>query len=254
MISFIKFIEIDICICFQLSQMDCSSESSKKLIQIPDELCNRGRVDVVEMSMDSSGYKYIFVYEDQQSKFIVLKALRSDSAKEVAMRLLDILAIVGVPRVLQSGNGRKFAKQVVQELCAMCNDFLILYENAPKCEVSCKDFKSSLESWMKNNPNKTWREGLNFVQILHNTTYRCENGKVPCDLLFGRNMRDSFPDVGTEADSKDLWIEGEWVECPSNITDETTIVTTEDTNTAEEIEIQILVRRKNNKYHITFVT
>lgn len=203
------------------------------------------------MSADPSGYKYIFIYEDQQSKFIALKALRSDTAKEVATRLLDVLAILGAPRVLQSGNGPKFAKQVVYELRTLWNDFLILHEDAPKCEVSCKDFKSLLESWVRKNPTRTWREGLNFVQILHNTTYRCKNGKVPCDVLFGRNVRDSFPDIGTETSTKE-----EWVECSSSRKDEDTIATTKDTqNTSDDVNVRITVRRENNKYHITvFVT
>ncbi|XP_032687471.1 zinc finger protein 726-like [Odontomachus brunneus] len=225
-----------------LSLTDCPSESPKKLTEVPDRLFNRGRVDVIEMSMDPSGYKYIFIYEDQQSKFTTLKALRSDTAKEVATKLLDVLAILGAPQVLQSGNGSKFAKQVVYELRTLWNDFLILYEDAPKCEVSCKNFKSSLESWMKKNPTRTWREGLNFVQILHNTTYRCKNGKVPCDVLFGRNMRDRFPEVGTETGTKE-----EWVECSSSRKNEDTIATTRDTqNTSDDVNVRITNDEETN--------
>ncbi|XP_014469270.1 PREDICTED: putative zinc finger protein 724 isoform X2 [Dinoponera quadriceps] len=219
------------------AQTDCQNESPKILTEVPGRLCSRGCVDVVEMPTDpTSGYKYFFIYEDQQSKFVVLKALRSDTAKEVAAKLLDVLAIVGAPRVLQSGNGRKFAEQVVHELRTLWNDYLILHGDTPKCEVRRRDFKSSLESWVREHPSRTWREGLNFVQILHNTTYCCKNGKIPCDLLFRRNMLDSFHDVATKTGTESLWAEEEWIERSSSREDEGAIATTGDAqDTSDDI-------------------
>jgi len=173
------------------------NQTPKKLIDISKRLYNRGRIDVIEMSIEStSDYKYFFVYEDQPSKFVVLKALRSNAVKEVARKLLDVLAIIGAPQVLQSGNGRKFAEQVVYELRLLWNDFPILHGDAPKCEVSCRDcIKSQLESWMRKNSTRIWYEGLHCIQILHNSTYRCQNDKVPCDILFGRNVREKFQNL-----------------------------------------------------------
>ncbi|XP_011140634.1 zinc finger protein 493-like [Harpegnathos saltator] len=219
------------------TEADCLNESPKKLAEIPDKLYNKGRVDVVQMPMDSTtDYKaYFFIYEDQQSKFVVLKALHDNTAKEVATKLLDVWAILGAPRVLQSGNGRKFAEEVVYELRTLWNDFLILHGDVPKCEVSCRDFKSSLEAWMRENPTRTWREGLNFVQILHNTTYRCKNGKIPCEL-FGRNARDYFYDVGTKIGAESLWSEEEWIEHSLSGRNEDAVAPTEDVQTATSTE------------------
>lgn len=208
---------------------------------------------MIEMTVDSmSGYKYFFVYEDLQSKFVVLKALRSDTAKEVATKLLDVLAIVGAPQVLQSGNGHKFAEQVVHELRMLWNNFFMLHGDAPKCEVNCRDFKSLLESWVTKNPTKTWREGLNFVQILHNTMYRCKNGKIPCDVLFGRNVRDKFHNVGAYTDTESLWIKENLIEHSLSKENKDTIVMTENTqNTLGNANVRITVRRKRDKYCTT---
>lgn len=175
----------------------------------------------------TSDYKYLFTYEDQRSKFVVLKALRSDAAKEVATKLLDVLAIVGAPRVLLSGNGRKFAEQIVHELRLLWDGFLISHGDASKCEG--RDFKSLLESWMRKNPTKTWCEGLNLVQIFHNTTYRCQNGKIPCDVLFGRNMRENFQNPSIKGDMESLWAEEERMEHLSNKKDGNTNIVAEDT-------------------------
>ncbi|EZA53562.1 hypothetical protein DMN91_005990 [Ooceraea biroi] len=202
-------------------QADSSSQSPKKLTDVSKRSYSRACIDVIEMLVESvSDYKYLFIYEDQLSKFTVLKALRSNTAKEVAAKLLDVLAIIGAPQVLQSRNGRMFAEQVVRELRSLWNDFLIFHGDASKCEVSCRDFKSSLESWMRKNPTKSWHEGLNSLQILHNSTYRCQNGKFPCDVLFRRDVRESFQSA--EKDAAGLWTEEEWLEYLSSKKDTVT--------------------------------
>lgn len=189
------------------------------------------------MTIDPTfNYKYFFVYEDQFSKFVVLKALRNDTAKEVAANLLDILGILGAPRVLQSGNGRKFAEQIVHELRLLWNDLFILHGDTSKCEVSYRDFKSSLESWMRKNPAKTWCEGLNFIQIAHNATYCCQNGKVPYNILFRQNVRENFRNVEKEVEG--LRTEEEWLKHLSDKKDGDAAAMTEDTqSTSNSINV-----------------
>lgn len=198
---------------------------------------NKGRIDVIEMTVDPMfNYKYLFVYEDQLSKFVVLKPLHSDAAKEVAANLLGVLGIIGAPRVLQSGNGRKFAEQVVHELRLLWNDLFILHGDTSKCEVSYRDFKNSLESWMRKNPTRTWCEGLNFIQIVHNSTYRCQNGKVPYDILFRQNVRENFQ--GIEKDAEDLRTEEEWLKHLSNKKEGNVAAMTEDTSNSTNVIMQ----------------
>lgn len=206
-----------------------------------ERLYNRGRIDIIEMTVEPTfHYKYFLVYENQPSKFVVLRALCNNTAEEVAKNLLDVLAIIGAPRVLQSGNGRKFAEQVVHELRLLWNDSLILHGDVPKCEVSCRDFKSLLESWMKKNPTKTWCEGLNFIQILHNSTYRSQNGKVPCDVLFGRDVRENFQNFGVEKDTESLWTEEEWIEYLSHEKNKD-VVTKDTQRTSDSTNVIILM-------------
>ncbi|XP_018404920.1 PREDICTED: zinc finger protein 493-like [Cyphomyrmex costatus] len=222
-------------------QTDSLNQPSKGLTDDSEKLYNKGRIDVIEMTVDSTlNYKYFFVYEDQVSKFVILRALHSNTAKEVATNLLDVLGIIGVPRVLQSGNGRMFAEQVVCELHSIWNDLFILHGDTSKCEVSCRDFKSLLESWMKKNPTKTWCEGLNFIQIVHNTTYRYQNGRVPYDILFKQNACENFQGIGK--DTENLRTEEELIKHLSNKMDggeamtEDTQSTSNNTNHCEENE------------------
>ncbi|KAK2582054.1 hypothetical protein KPH14_002759 [Odynerus spinipes] len=177
------------------------------------EACRRGQIDVIEMPIEQTYfYKYFLVYEDLPSKFVVLHALHSNTAKEVANKLLNILAIIGAPQVLQSGNGRNFAEEVVRELRILWKDFIILHGNVCKCEENNRDFKNLLKCWLNKNPGKTWYEGLKFIQIFQNSTYRCRNGKIPCDILFGQNIHQEFQKlIITKNSTNDMWTEEEWI-------------------------------------------
>lgn len=177
------------------------------------ETCRRGHIDVIEMPIEQTYfYKYFFVYEDLSSKFVVLHALHSNTAKEVANKLLDILTIIGAPQVLQSGNGRNFAEEIVRELRILWKDFNILHGNVCKCEEDNRDFKNLLKCWVNKNPGKTWYEGLKFIQICQNSTYRCQNGKIPCDILFGQSIHQEFQKlIFTKNSTNDMWTEEEWI-------------------------------------------
>ena len=49
----------------------------------------------------------------------MLRALSTKTAEEVAYHALDIFCLLGAPHVLQSDNGREFAKQIVKEVIGM---------------------------------------------------------------------------------------------------------------------------------------
>ncbi|XP_053982525.1 zinc finger protein 569-like [Hylaeus volcanicus] len=182
------------------------------------KLYHRGQIDVIDMPTElSCNYKYFFVYEDQISKFIVLKGLHENTASEVARKLLDTLAIIGAPQVLQSTNGRKFAEQVVQELRLLWKDFIILHGEISENKENSRDFKDLLERWVQKNPSKTWYEALKHVQIFENTTFCCDNGKIPYDILFGRNVHEEFQKMTNGIPAKEnIWTEEEWISLVSN--------------------------------------
>ncbi len=61
-------------------------------------------------------FKWIFLYQDLLTKFVILRALTSKRAPEVGHYLLDIFLLFGVPFVLQSDNGSEFTAEVINEL------------------------------------------------------------------------------------------------------------------------------------------
>ena len=58
-------------------------------------------------------------YQDHFTKFCMLRALKSKSATEVALNLIDIFCDKGAPEILQSDNGREFVNSIILELVLM---------------------------------------------------------------------------------------------------------------------------------------
>ncbi|XP_015172211.1 PREDICTED: zinc finger protein 585A-like isoform X1 [Polistes dominula] len=223
---------------------------------VHETLCRRGQIDVIEMPLEQTYfYKYFLVYEDLPSKFVVLHALQSNTAKEVANKLLDILSIIGAPQVLQSGNGRNFAEQIVKELRILWKDFIILHGNICKCEEDDnRDFKNLLKCWLNKNPDKSWYEGLKFIQIFQNSTYRCQNGKIPCDVLFGQNVHQEFQKLIIPKNAaNDMWTEEEWINDTLNKKLNNTTTIENSTHTSENIiSINTSDTDKNDNCHIEY--
>ncbi|KFD61180.1 hypothetical protein M514_26667 [Trichuris suis] len=74
---------------------------------------SRCQVDLIDFQSHHDGeYKFIMAYQDHLTKFVVLKALKSKKAEEVAHNLVDIFTLLGAPSILQSDNGRELANNV----------------------------------------------------------------------------------------------------------------------------------------------
>lgn len=167
------------------------SQSDEQIKIVNCKNARRGQIDVIKMSEDISHYKYLFVYEDRISRYIVLKALRSNNPKEVAMKLLDVMTIIGVPDILQSENGENYVKEVVSELLNLWNSFRIIPDDVVRLKNE-RNFPTIIKSWLTKNPKKSWLESIKIIQVLENATFPTENSKFPYESHFKRNVYEDF--------------------------------------------------------------
>ncbi|XP_046988642.1 KRAB-A domain-containing protein 2-like [Schistocerca americana] len=80
------------------------------------EMNSRCQVDLIDMqTQEDRGFKYTIVYQDQVTKFVLLCALQSRRAEEVAHHLADIFLPYGAPCNLHSDNGREFVNYVKKQ-------------------------------------------------------------------------------------------------------------------------------------------
>ena len=57
-------------------------------------LNTRCQVDLIDMqSQPDEGYHFIMIYQDHLTKFVVLRALRTKRAEDIAYHLTDILYV-----------------------------------------------------------------------------------------------------------------------------------------------------------------
>ena len=60
--------------------------------------------------------KWIMVYQDHITKFIVIRPLRPKLAAKVAYLFMDIFLLFGAPNILQSDNGSEITAQIISDL------------------------------------------------------------------------------------------------------------------------------------------
>lgn len=78
---------------------------------------SRCQVDLIDFQSHPDGkFKFIMVYQDHLTKFVVLKPLEFKRAEEVAYNIIDFFTLLGAPTILQFDNGREFSNQIVSNL------------------------------------------------------------------------------------------------------------------------------------------
>jgi hypothetical protein len=161
-----------------------------------NEMNSRCQVDLIDMqSNPDRDMKFILVYQDHVTKFVLLRTLHSKRAYEVAYHLLDIFTTFGAPNILHSDYEREFCNQIIQSLCEMWNDIKIVHskprhsESQGSVEQANQDVENMLATWMETNNTTKWSEGLRFVQAMKNRAYHEETKCSSYEATFGVPMK-----------------------------------------------------------------
>lgn len=163
---------------------------------IHSEMNSRAQIDLIDMqSNPDNDYKFIFVYQDHLTKFVILRALRTKTAEEVAYNLLDIFTTFGAPCILHSDNGREFCNKVIENMCQMWEEMKIVHgkprhsQSQGSVERANQDIENMLATWMETNKTSKWSEGLRFIQAMKNRAYHDGIKSSPYEIMFGVPMR-----------------------------------------------------------------
>ncbi|CAK9296507.1 unnamed protein product, partial [Gordionus sp. m RMFG-2023] len=74
---------------------------------------SRCQMDLIDMQSQPDGEnKYIFVYQDHFTKFVILKPMKNKTSQDVAEHLTSIFNLFGAPSILHTDNGREFKNEV----------------------------------------------------------------------------------------------------------------------------------------------
>nr|XP_022900156.1 SCAN domain-containing protein 3-like [Onthophagus taurus] len=135
------------------------------------------------------------VYQDHLTKFVILRALKTKRAEEVAYNLLDIFTLIGAPAILQSDNGREFSNQIVSSLKTYWPTLKIVHgkprhsQSQGSVERANQDIENMLTTWMQDSDSNRWSDGLRFVQLMKNKAFHSGIKRTPYEALFGSKVK-----------------------------------------------------------------
>lgn len=180
----------------------CQEKKTKRkrgLVSKPilhSEINCRCQIDLIDYQPQPDGeYKFVMVYQDHLTKFVMLRPLMSKRAEEVAHHLTDIFLIFGGPCILQSDNGKEFANSVISELKKMWSELKIVHgkprhsQSQGSVERANQDIENMLAAWMKDNQSTKWSEGLRYVQFMKNRSFHSGIKQSPYKAMFGIEPR-----------------------------------------------------------------
>lgn len=159
---------------------------------LSNELNSRCQVDLIDFQGRPDGeFKYVLVYQDNLTKFVQLRPLRSKRAVEVAERLYEIFTIFGAPNVLHSDNGREFRNEVVSSLTRLWPQIKLVHgkprhsESQGSVERANQDVENMMFTWMQDNRSNKWSKGIYLIQFMKNRAFHAGIHRSPYRALFG---------------------------------------------------------------------
>lgn len=180
----------------------CQEKRTKKkrgLVSKPilhSEMNSRCQVDLIDFQSQPDGkFRFIMVYQDHLTKFVILRPLESKRAEEVAYHLNDIFLTFGAPCILQSDNGREFVNHVITELANLWSELKIVHgkprhsQSQGSVERANQDVENMIAVWLKDNGTTKWSEGLRYVQFMKNRALHSGIKQSPYKAMFGIEPR-----------------------------------------------------------------
>lgn len=183
---------LDVCVeCHQKKGKDKRTPPVVKPI-LSNELNSRCQVDLIDFQSRPDGkYKFILVYQDNLTKYTLLRPLMSKQAIEVAKKIFLIFTDFGAPEILHSDNGKEFRNTVVQSLKKLWPQLKLIHgkprhsESQGSVERANRDVENMIFTWMQDNCSERWSEGLPLVQFMKNRAYHAGIQRSPYKALFG---------------------------------------------------------------------
>ena len=135
-------------------------------------------MDLIDLrTIADKKYNWIMNVQDHYTKFCMLEALEQKTAINVARVLYKLFGQYGVPRILQSDNGREFRNKIVYNLNILWPGIQIVHGRArnPQAQGSVErsngDVQDILGSWMRINKSSSWATALPFIMYQKNRKY-----------------------------------------------------------------------------------
>uniref|UniRef100_A0ABD2VUG2 Integrase catalytic domain-containing protein n=1 Tax=Trichogramma kaykai TaxID=54128 RepID=A0ABD2VUG2_9HYME len=135
------------------------------------------------------------VYQDHLTKFVILNALKTKRAEEVASHLVRIFLTFGAPCLLHSDNGLEFVNAIINELKILWPELNIVHgkprhsQSQGSVERANRDIEDMIATWLVDNKSSKWTDALPFIQFMKNRAYHSGIKQSPYKAMFGFDPR-----------------------------------------------------------------
>jgi hypothetical protein len=180
----------------------------------------RGQVDLIDFQLMPNGeFQFLLNYLDHGVKFLFCIPLKRKHVSSIAVALLKIFTVIGLPMILQPDNGSKFSgaamtqcqnneyrgrskglnncrlEEVIHEVKVLwpeCSMVRRLPRHSPsngEVERVNRTIEEKLGAWMAETQNTNWSIGCCLMMWRFDTQEHRMVGNVPYLLVFGQMPR-----------------------------------------------------------------
>lgn len=140
----------------------------------------------------------LLVTVDYFSRFVEIDIMRSIEASEVIKRLKAIFARFGVPQSITMDNGSSLTAEEFKQFCREYNIhhvYTIPYWPQQNGEVERQNRSILKRLQISQASQRDWKQDLTDYLFMYRTTPQASTGKTPAELMFGRQIKDKFPEI-----------------------------------------------------------
>ena len=138
--------------------------------------------------------KYLLVMIDICTRFVILRPLQDKTAESVVQALIPVFCDFGIPRIVQSDNGKEFANQVMQRFKQKAGfDHRLITPYYPQSNGAAERTVGTVMNAIKKvveGASSEWDLYIYSVQLAVNSKVSKRLNTPPFNIMFGRKLND----------------------------------------------------------------
>ena len=159
---------------------------------VSHHVMERVQMDLIDMREQPDGkYRWILHIKDHYSRFCMLYPLRRRSGSAVVRHLLEWIAILGPPQILQTDNGPEFVNKTIEHV-AMEHGILIRHGQTGRprsqglVERANGHVRRMIAKWCRRCGHRCWSQALSSIALACNMSMHATIRQSPFEVVFGR--------------------------------------------------------------------
>ena len=148
-------------------------------------------IDLFDVGTTSfNGYNGVLIIVDVATRFVILRPYQTKSADEIARLIFTVMCNFGIPKVIQSDNGREFRNQLLKHLGKLAHTqlrFTTPYH--PRGNGVVERYVQTATNTLKKlirGEERDWEQYIPAVQLSMNLHVSSLHQSRPFSLFFGR--------------------------------------------------------------------